>query len=147
MTLRSELKTLEAGLSISSPVTIASAEAFESTPDRNLALAKRKAVFENIPHAPREVGQMGASREILQTVTVRFSAYDADFDRAIEIADSFKSAFTSAIAAQRRAGERLNGTFEMVTFGDSETPFEAFDGRPGWQVTLDFTIFETVVFA
>lgn len=146
MSLRSELKALQEGLSIEHPVRVTRPWAFESVAG-NIRLAQRPAVFENTPFAPREEGQMGATREYTEIVRVRFTAYDADFPTAIEIADAFKSAFMTAIAGQRRAGARLNGTFENVVVTGTETPFEAVDGRPGWEVDLEFTKFETVVLA
>lgn len=150
MSLRSELKSLEEGLSITAPVRVARAEAFESTPAQNVTLAQRKAVFENFPYAPREVGQMGAFLESIETIRVRFTAYDANFATAVEIAEAFKEVFVAAIAGQRRAGARLNGTFENVNFSalaGGEDPFQSFAGRAGWELLLDFTVFSTVVFA
>lgn len=145
MSLRSELKTMQESLAITSPLPIARAEAFLSLPDRNTTLAQRRAVFENIPYSQREIGQMGTTREHIETIRVRFTAYDADFDRAIEIADAYKAVFCNALAYQRKATRRLNGTFDYVVMRDLDEPFEVFEGRPGWEMFLDFQIFATVV--
>lgn len=145
MSLRSELVTLEESLSISSPTSIRKPLVFLSVPDLNESLVKQQAVFENTPFAPREVGQMGDRQELIETIRVRFSAYDADFDRAIEIADAFKAVFINALAWQRPSGRRLNDTFAWVDMRDSDEPFESFNGRPGWELLCDFTYFRDVV--
>jgi len=145
MSLRTELKAFEEGLSITSPFPL-TAQAFLSAPDRDIALGNRRAVFENFPHAAREVGQLGEFQEHFETVRVRFTAYDADFDKAIEIADAFKAVFLNAMAYQRVAGRRLNSTFDYVIMRDEPNQvFESFDGRPGWEMFLDFEVFRTVV--
>lgn len=147
MSLRSELMALEETLSITTPTRINRPTAFLSTPDKNEKVGTQQAVFENIPYAPREVGQMGERIELIETVLVRFSAYDADYDRAIEIADAFKSVFMNAIAYQRaEAHGRLNGSFDYVIMRDSDEALSEYaEGRAGWELALDFTVFRDVV--
>lgn len=145
LTILRELKSMEEGLSIADPVTIGSPLAYLTVPDKNAPLARAQAVFEHFPEAGSDEDRMGDFREDVETVRVRFTAYDADFDRGVEIAVAFWDAFHDAIDGQRGYQERLNGAFDHVMVrGGEGGVFQSFDGRPGWEVTLDFRVFKDV---
>ena len=139
-----KLKELEEGVSITDPIT-AGCSAYLITPDRNEVLAQATAVFENFPEPTGSEGRIGSFREDIETVRVRFTAYDADFDRGCEIAIAFYDAFKDAIDDEREAPKRLGGTFDHVTLRVAENPLQSFEGRPGWEMLLDFQIFQVVV--
>lgn len=140
--LMRKLKAMEAAIAITDPVSL-TAEAFLIVPDRNAPLAKRQAAFENFPEVAGSL-RMGDFREDAEVVRVRFTSYDADFDRGCEIAVAFYDAFKTAIDEERPAGERLDGTFDHLTIRSDGAVLQSFDGRPGWELSLEFQVFGTV---
>lgn len=138
-----ELRNLEESLTIEDPTPVEEVRAYVIVPAQRETPGRSQCIFENHPIPTGDEGRLGAQAEFDESVRVRCHVYDADFDRACEIAVAFYDAFKRAINDERPYTRRLNNTFENIILrGDVGQTLQAFDGRPGWELTLDFTTFE-----
>lgn len=143
-----ELKALEEELSITDPTDIEGAVAFLVTGDNSQALGRAQAVFENFPEVNGDEGRIGSFLETLETIRIRFTAFDGKLSRAEEIAVAYYDALKSALDAQRPFALRLNGSFDNLTIrAGNGGPFGVFDDRIGFELLCDFQIFKTAVTA
>lgn len=138
-----QIVTIESGLSIASPIALASPRVYKICPPRSRPLSER-AVFMNWPDAITEL-RMGDFREDNFTVQIDFFATDANSDRAADIALAFFDATWLAFDAQRVAGARLGNTVDFLELRAERPALEILEwagkGYPGFHLFLDVVMF------
>ena len=136
------LRDIEEKIEIDEPVRIRKPRAFLIVPDRTVTLAHVPAAFENRIAPNVEEFRMGDTREDHATIRVRFTAHDANYDKACEIAVAMFDETWAVFDAQREVGTRLNETVSYVVLRGTEGEIPSdFNGRPGWEIFLDCTLF------
>ena len=144
LTVLRALRTLEESVAISDPIAIPRPVVYLVEPRVTAKAAQQQAIITNVPIESEEA-RMGNYREDTHTVRVRGTFYDANWDRACEIAVAYFDATWAALDSQRPSDQRLSGTVDYLTLHAERDLLQSFDGRPGWEIFVTFTLFETVV--
>lgn len=137
-----QLKALEEGITITDPIPLRTTRAYLTVPDRSAPLSTMRAVFENLPIVGGDQDRIGEFREDAESIRIRFTAHDANYDRACEVAMAFYDATRRALDAERPAARRLGGTVDHLMIRPGG--IQDFGGRPGFEIGLDYTQHRTV---
>lgn len=140
-----KLILLQAGLSISSPASIAVKKAYKYVPDRNISLPDTPCWMNTFTHVRRE--RHHGQRDDFYIVNCRLAVNDADLDRAADIATAFHEAFADALDGN----VTLNGTVVVANLrgGDPTLVLVDWGGQSyvGLNEFVDLEIIETKTFA
>lgn len=139
------LITLQAALSIASPITASIKKAYKYVPDRNVSLPDTPCWMNTWTHVRRE--RYHGQRDDFYVVNCQLAVNDADLDRAADIATAFHEAFADALDGNVTLGGKV--IVANLRGGDPTLILLSWGGQGyvGLNEFVDLEIVETKAFA